>query len=523
MTSPALLAQLRELEQHVAHDRHGAALALCRALIDAPLPSSLYAVLSQNAQRLGDFEAMLAAAQKSAAGKPDDFPPRLRLAECYLYAGHTERCLAELQQLAHDARHDPGTLQLTGNLYVHCAAHARALGCFERAAELRPAHVPYLYNVATSCVALGDLDRAETLFNTVIALMPSDFGACVNRAMLRTWDSRHNHIGELQRLLSGTPDGHPGQVPLCYALAKEYEDTGDSAAAFTHLQLGAEVRRKHLAYRVENEVATMDAIQQAFSPEVLAGAGVVPGANESAPWFVLGLPRSGTTLVERILSSHLRIGSVGEVNNLAFAVMEMARGPGGKPGMIARAAHGDFGALRARYLRGIGGYGIGKPQLINKTPENFLYLGIIHLALPDAKVVHLRRHPLDSCFAMYKTLFRMGYPYSYSLQDLGHYYLAYHRLMAHWRATIPGRCLDVDYETLVAQQEAVSRSMLAHGGLEWEAACLDFHENATPSATASAVQVRRPVYSSSVARWRRYEQQLRPLAAFLESHGIDCS
>jgi hypothetical protein len=124
---------------------------------------------------------------------------------------------------------------------------------------------------------------------------------------------------------------------------------------------------------------------------------------------------------------------------------------------------------------------------------------------------------------MYKTLFRMGYPYSYSLQDLGHYYLAYHRLMAHWRATIPGRCLDVDYETLVAQQEAVSRSMLAHGGLEWEAACLDFHENATPSATASAVQVRRPVYSSSVARWRRYEQQLRPLAAFLESHGIDCS
>lgn len=191
--------------------------------------------------------------------------------------------------------------------------------------------------------------------------------------------------------------------------------------------------------------------------------------------------------------------------------------------MIRRSAQMDFSRLGQIYLEGIKGYGKTQPRLANKTPDNFLYLGLIHLALPGAKVIHLRRHPLDSCYAMYKTLFRAGYPYSYSLEDLGHYYLAYHRLMQHWRDVIPNAFIDIDYETLVDNQESTSRAMIDYCNLAWEPACLDFHKNTAPSATASASQVRRPVYRDSVQRWRQYADQLSPLAKFLTDHGIDCS
>lgn len=522
MNGPDLLIQLRTLETHLAQDRHAEAAALCQALIAAPLPARVYGLLGQTAQRLGQYDAMLLAARKGVAAQPQEVAPRLRLAECYLYAGHADQCLAELEQLEALARHDGPALQLIGNLYVHGAAHSSALRCFERAVELHPERTAYQYNLATSCVALGQLERAEALFDQVIARTPADFGAYVNRSMLRTWSGAENHIDALRRQLAKLAQGQGGAVPLCYALAKELEDVGDFEAAFAYLERGAAARRAQLSYRVEHEVAALDAIAHNFGAGVFAAPAPDPAPGPT-PVFVVGLPRSGTTLVERILGAHTQIGSVGEVNNLAFAVMQLAAGPGGKLGMIARSARIDPQRLQEVYLRGLGAYGLAQPYVINKTPENYLYLGLIALSMPQARVLHLHRHPLDSCFAMYKTLFRMGYPYSYSLEDLGHYYLAYHRLMQHWRATLPDRFLDVGYEDLVADQEGGTRRMLSYCGVGWEDACLDFHRNAAPSATASAAQVRRPLYQSAVARWQRYERQLRPLADFLTAHGIDCA
>jgi hypothetical protein len=157
---------------------------------------------------------------------------------------------------------------------------------------------------------------------------------------------------------------------------------------------------------------------------------------------------------------------------------------------------------------------------VDKTPLNFLYLGLIHLAMPGARIIHMRRNPMDSCYAIYKTLFRAGYPFSYSLQDVGRYYIAYSRLMEHWRTTIPGDFIDVDYEAVIADQEGETRRILDYCGLEWEDACLEFHRHPGPAATASAVQVRQPVYSSSVGLWRKYEKQLTPFANKLREHGI---
>jgi hypothetical protein len=189
--------------------------------------------------------------------------------------------------------------------------------------------------------------------------------------------------------------------------------------------------------------------------------------------------------------------------------------------LLSRAAELDMRELGEAYMAGVSGYGRTTPYFIDKTPANFLYIALICKALPRATIVHLRRNPLDSCLAMYRTLFRMGYPYSYDLDDLARYFIAYHRLMQHWRALFPDRILDVDYERLVAGPESISRDIVSSCGLSWEETCLAFHSNRAPVATASSVQVRQPIHTASVNRWRMYELELAPLMQKLQSAGIE--
>ncbi|MDX1555954.1 MAG: sulfotransferase [Xanthomonadales bacterium] len=265
--------------------------------------------------------------------------------------------------------------------------------------------------------------------------------------------------------------------------------------------------------RVRDAVPSLaDAGWLAANPEPQPGPG---------PVFIVGLPRTGTTLVDRILSSFDAVASLGEINTMAFAVIRNAGPSRGKLELLERSAAADTHRIGQHYLEGTRGYGLDARWLIDKTPLNYLYIGLIRRALPTAKIIHLRRHPLDSCYAMYKTLFRVGYPFSYSLQDVGRYYMAYRRLMDHWRSSLPGRILDVDYERLVTDQEAETRRILAHCNLEFEQSCLDFHRQKGPAATASAAQVRKPIYSSSVGRWKCYDRQLAPLAGKLKEHGIE--
>jgi tetratricopeptide (TPR) repeat protein len=440
--------------------------------------------------------------------------------EALITRGRTGEALEALARMEVGAADDPAALQRVAQLYLHCAGFVAAARCHERAARLLPDDARVLYNLASSCTALGDLERAYALYTRVIERDPGDAAAWLNRSLLQVWTASRNHIDGLRAALSRLQSGHAAAVPLCYALAKEHEDLGEATVSFAYLRRGADQRREALAYRVDGDVTAMAQIAATFDARLLATA-APPRADERS-YFVLGLPRSGTTLVERILGSHSHVGSLGEINNFVYGVMRLAAGGGGKSDMIARAARIDFAALGRLYREGIAGYGDDSPALINKTPDNFLYLGLIRMALPGARVIHLRRHPLDSCLAMYKTLFRMGYPYSYSLEDLGHYYLAYHRLMQHWRDCLPDAIHEVDYEALVGAQEASSRALLAYCGLAWEPACLEFHRNPAPSATASAAQVRQPLHRRSVQRWHSYAEQLAPLAEFLTAHGVDC-
>jgi hypothetical protein len=331
----------------------------------------------------------------------------------------------------------------------------------------------------------------------------------------------HNHVAALEALLArGVPDWR-GEVQVCFALQKEYEDLGQHAQAFERLARGARLRRRHLDYDVARDLSTVDWIIEAFPGE----APPVRGATPNGPVFVVGLPRSGSTLVERILSSHSALTAAGELDVFATALVAAVRAANGgvvpeRRELVAHAAQLDAAALGQDYLRRVAALGV-EGRFIDKMPLNYLYVGLIARALPEAVIVHVERQPMAIGYALYKALFRDGYPFSYDLGEIAAYYAGYRRLMDHWTSTLPGRVRVVSYEQLVAEPAAESRRLLAACGLEWEEDCLRFHENPAPTTTASAAQVRRPLYTSAVEQWRHYEAQLEPLRQALEAAGVD--
>ena len=430
---------------------------------------------------------------------------------------------------------DPRFFDALGTVYSRANDQPRALAAYDRAIQLEPDNARLLFNRAAVRRFLGALEQAEADYDRVIALAPNDYEACKNRSDLRTQTAERNHIAELETLLRrGTGDWR-GEVLLRFALAKEYEDLGAYEQSFRHLEQGARLRRAHMRYDVAIDVETVDWIREAF-PQVLTEASDVPARGTSAatpgepvPIFIVGLPRSGSTIVDRILSSHSRVASAGELSCFAEALVEavqrQARGaPLPRRELVARSAALDFRALGLEYLRRARAAGVGNGEgfFVDKMPLNFLYCGIIRRALPQARIIHVHRSPLGACYALYKSLFEDGYPYSYHLGEIGRYYVAYRRLADHWNRTLPGAIHSLSYERLVASQSGETRRLLEFCGLEWEDACLDFHRNPAPTTTASAAQVRRPLYDTSVAQWRHYGAQLRELRDQLRAAGIEC-
>lgn len=371
--------------------------------------------------------------------------------------------------------------------------------------------------LAASHVALGHLAVAEEIFDRIVEKAPSDGAALYNRATLQRWTDSHNHVPDLVEKARKLSDEQ--RIPALFGLAKELEDLGRHDESFQALAAGAALRRARLTYRIELDLDAMSLITEAFDRDLMARTPPAD-ANGPGPIFVLGLPRSGTTLVDRILSSHSEVSSLGEIPDFAMALMETTPRSADRAAFIRAAAGGDMPRLGERYHQRLAGYEVDAPHLIDKTPVNFLYIGLIARALPDARIIHVRRAPMDVGYALFKTLFQTGCPYSYDLTDIGRYIAAHDRLMAHWRKVAPGRVIDVAYEDLIDDVEGEARRLVNACGLDWQPACAAFHLNAQPTATASAAQVRRPIYRDSVALWRQYETQLAPLAEALRAEGV---
>ena len=298
----------------------------------------------------------------------------------------------------------------------------------------------------------------------------------------------------------------PSEVLLRFALGKECEDLGRDDRAFDHVEAGCALQHRLLARDPAAGTGEIDAIIGAHTRRWLEAAPA--GYAGATPVFVTGLPRTGTTLVERIIASHSAMRSVGETGVFAAEMHRaMARSPAGS----------DLKGIGERYMDAAAALRLPRDvRFIDKTLENYLYCGLIHAALPGAKIILVQRHPMDACWAIYKAHFRGKFPFSYHQIELADYYLAFRRLSQHWRSVLPADVLlEVNYEDIVRDQAAASRDIIRFIGLPWEDDVMRFHESPAPSATASAVQVRRPVYASSVGKWRRHAERLAPLRARL--------
>jgi len=473
--------------------------------------------------RVANPQRALEMARQAIGLAPDNVNWMLLHARCLMEQGNTADMLAVLSKLADRPALTPHQHNEIGMLQARIDDHAGAQENYSQAVAARPEEIEFLFNLATSQRFRGEIIPAENTLNKILSIDPKDHEAAAMRSSLKKQSIEKNHVASLKNTLDQGGLSTTGQVSFCYALAKELEDLGSYRESFTYLKRGADLRRAGMRYNVSTDVAIIDRIIEVFNRDFFSKER--NGFDNREPLFVIGLPRSGTTLLERILGSHSCVYAAGELGHFGIELtkltrLKMAGKQTGRAQFIAASAEIDYQLLGRNYIQCTRPLTGKTPHFIDKLPFNYLYAGLIHQALPHAKIINVRRQPMDSCYAMYKQLFRDAYPFSYDLEDLAAYYLAFDRLMAHWNAVIPGVIHTVHYEELVRDTEAEARRLLRFCGLNWEDRCLEFHKNTTASTTASATQVRQKVYTSSVGRWRSYEEELKPLRRALEDSGL---
>jgi tetratricopeptide (TPR) repeat protein len=476
---------------------------------------------AQQLAKAGRLEEALRCAERAVSGARTCLPEHAFLASLLFKMGR----IRDAEQMLDLAEALPAGVADTydGLAWMSMALgrHEGANALYRRATEVAPQDPRFWYNLACSERSLGRLIEAEAACNRAIAIDARQYPTYLLRSELQVQSPQANHIAELESHLARKGVEHRARVLLGYALAKELDDVGRFDEAFHWFATAAAARRSRLAYDVATDERKLARIAEVYPRSLFAEPARTgsssPTAVDSARYlFIVGLPRSGTTLVERILTGLPGARSNGETDNFSTALLAAARGSGD---VFQRAAAADPDAVAASYARRAD-VGNTAERIIEKLPLNYLYVGAILRALPQARVLVVKRSPLDSCFAMYRTLFAAGYPFSYQLEELGRYYAAYGQLMAHWRSVLGSSLYEIVYEDLVREPKRTAAAIAAHCGLPWSDAAVDIQNNKSASLTASAAQIRRPIYGSSSGRWRYYRRHLQPLIDTLQGRGV---
>jgi tetratricopeptide (TPR) repeat protein len=400
-----------------------------------------------------------------------------------------------------------------------------SLAHYQRALALKPDLADAYNNMGNVLKELGKLDEARDAYLQALQLDASVAGVYVNLADSKKFAPGDPHLDAMEKL-AGKTEGlsKTDRMQLDFGLGKAYADLKDYSRSFKHLLAGNAAKRATIAYDEQATLGLFDRIEAAFTRDLIGGKS--GGGDPSAlPIFVIGMPRSGTTLVEQIMASHPLVHGAGELQTLNDVILEV-RGPDGNtlpyPEFIPALDGAALRQIGARYLTLVRKLAAkhGEPdaqRITDKMPSNYYFAGLIHLALPNARIIHTIRDPVDTCISCFSKLFSAEQNHTYDLGELGRYYKRYERLMAHWRKVLPpGRILDVRYEDVVADLEGQARRIIDYCGLQWDDRCLSFHETDRPVRTASATQVRQPIYKSAVGRWRLYEEHLGPLLGALD-------
>ena len=417
-----------------------------------------------------------------------------------------------------DDRHVDILVTILSGCLVPEAAYPLAKGAVERDPYDAKAH----RRLALTCRLIGKLDEALAEAKIAIRFDAHDYEMLGLRSNLKTATPDDNNIAELEALLTAGCRSQLGAARVAYALAKELEEVGRYERSFAVLQAAATFKRQTIQFRPEDDLEAFKLLAEHFTAERINDAG--PGLPTQEPIFILGLPRTGSTLLERILEGHSEVYAAGELLHFNAAMMAGIRETGNVRNhrdVVLKSTEQDMTRLGQRYIDRTRPYTGHTNHFIDKRPLNFMSLGVIRMALPNAKVVHVRRTPMDACYSIYKFLFNEAYPWSYNLDEIADYYIAYRELMEHWRSVMGDYIIDVAYEDVVDDIESAARTLFTRLELAWDPAVLDFHKSETATMTGSAVQVRQKLYSSSVGRWKSYEEQLQPLANRLAAADLD--
>jgi len=464
----------------------------------------------------GRFAEALPLAEAAVRGQQVCLPTHGMLATILVQLGRredAERVIAQALQCQEGSGEAYNALAHVSQLLQQ---HERSNTLYRRAAALAPNEWRFWHNLASSERSMGRLREAEEACNRAIALDRTRYADYQLRSELRVQTSDDNHVAELERELARPGIDDRGRMFLGYALAKELDDLRRYDEAFQHLDAASRIRRRNLQYDVAVDERKLRRIEEVFPPSLVRATSADPSAS-SRFIFIVGLPRSGTTLLEHILLGLPGVRSNGETENFSQALMTAALRDRGD--VFAGAAAADPLSVASGYAK-LAQRDAEPGSIIEKLPMNYLYLGAIHRALPGAKLVLVKREPLDSCFAMYRTLFGEAYPFSYAVEDLARYYAAYEGLVNHWRACLGDTLCEITYEDLVSNPSQAGAKVAEYCGLQWSEQALQIENRSMVSTTASAAQIRRPIYSSSTGRWRRYERHVEPLRQALRRVGI---
>ena len=466
----------------------------------------------------GDYAAATEALRRALRANPRDVAARNGLAlVAYLQGDLAVAADRYRESLELDAGDETAIIGL-GQVQSDLDDLETAAATLERAIAANPAADQAFRCLGKAYADHGEQDKAIATYRRAIESLPERAEYWRLLALNKRFARRDEDVARMQALYERGGMSDSQTMHLAFALAKVHEDLGDYESAITFMRRANRLRRASSGYMAEQTLALFDSIREVFSAEFFAARDSA-GHPDPTPIFVVGMPRSGTSLVEQILASHAEVFGAGESRVLENLVGSKDSGrpreAGRFPHSVAELSAEELTALGAEYVARLRRPAPEVPRVTDKMPHNFLRIGLIRVILPRAKIVHCRRDPIDSCLSMFKNYFANGHYYSNDLADLGDYYRRYLELMAYWRTTLPGFVYDLDYEALIADQETETRKLLAFCGLRWDPACLRFHETSRAVKTASKAQVRRPIYADSVDLAKRYGEHLEPLRAAL--------
>jgi tetratricopeptide (TPR) repeat protein len=480
-----------------------------RALASKPNFAEAHSNLGNVRYEQGRLEEAAACYQRALDLKPDYVDALNNLGTALLSQDRIDEAVEHYRR-ALDL--NPNYATAHNNLGNGLLRHERlddAQAHYERALQLKPDYANAHNNLGNVLKEKGRFEEARGHYERAIALKPDYTEAHLNRSELKRFAQGDAELDALEALALREDLSPDKMLYVHFALAKALDDAGDYARAWQHMVQGNMIKRRQIQYDEPRALELVERIRTVFDRKLLErfrGA----GHPSAAPVFIVGMPRSGSTLIEQILASHPQIQGAGELTILEK--MEASD----FPERCAKPEPAWFQRLGETYLARLPQMDAGIVRIVDKLPGNLLRIGFIRLILPNARIIHATRHPLDTCLSCYSKLFTNGLLFSYDLGELGRYYRAYVELMAYWESVLPqGAILNVAYEDVVGDLEGAARRLVDYCGLPWNDRCLDFHRHSRPVRTASSVQVRQPLFRSSLHRWRHYDFGLVPLATEL--------